>query len=242
MEIDQRDLQENEYITPYHHTIKKEEYAGISYFSVIDIIKKIINKISPKTILDFGCGDGKLIYELKNKNIKLTGIDISKKAISFAKLFSPEEKFIVENLSDFKTEEKFDLVTSVETLEHIPPEQLKNIIKNLSRVLKENGYLIITVPSKNVNLFKKHYQHFDFETMQKYLKGHFKIIKTIGHYKISKIYELLYAFSTNNYISITSKIYQNFLNNYFKKHIKKANLNNCRRLIFICKKLPNPIK
>jgi 2-polyprenyl-3-methyl-5-hydroxy-6-metoxy-1,4-benzoquinol methylase len=232
-------LQEEEYLIPYHHTVKEGEYAGISYFSVISIIKKIIKKISPKTILDFGCGDGKLIYELKNQDTELTGIDLSKKAISFAKIFSPKEKFIAEDINNYKPKEKFNMIISIETLEHIPPDQLKNIIKNLNRLVKENGYLIITVPSKNVRLFKKHYQHFDTKTMQNYLEGQFKIVKTLGHYKISKRYELLYALATNNYLSISSKKYQKFLNKYFKKNIERASTNNCRRLIFICKKLSN---
>jgi len=33
-------LQEGDYDTPYHHIIQENKYAGISYFSVIRIIKK----------------------------------------------------------------------------------------------------------------------------------------------------------------------------------------------------------
>jgi hypothetical protein len=73
--------------------------------------------------------------------------------------------------------------------------------------------------------------------MQKVLRNKFEIVKTIGHYKASRLYEILYALSTNNYISITSKYYQKFLNRYFKNNVEKAKLNNCRRLIFICKKI-----
>ena len=93
------------------------------------------------------------------------------------------------------------------------------------------------MPSDNIPLFKKHYRHFNVESMKKGLEGKFKIIKVIGHYKISKLYELLYAFSTNKYLSIASEKYQKFLSNYFKKNIERAKSNNCKRLIFVCKKI-----
>jgi SAM-dependent methyltransferase len=232
-------LQEEEYIIPYHHTIKRGEYAGISYYSVLDIIKKVVKEINPKNLLDFGCGDGKLIYELSKEKINLTGIDISKKAISFAKIFTPTAKFINSNIINYIPKEKFDLITSIETLEHLPPEELKKFIIKLSSLLKKDGYFIITVPSNNIPTSKKHYQHFDIRNIKDLVGDNFKIIKLIGHYKLSKIYEILYAISINNHISITSPRYQAFLNNYFKKNIEKAKINNCRRLIVICKKLNN---
>jgi 2-polyprenyl-3-methyl-5-hydroxy-6-metoxy-1,4-benzoquinol methylase len=230
-------LQEEEYITPYHHEVKENEYAGISYFSIIRIIIKILKEINPKNLLDFGCGDGKLIYELNDNKTKLTGIDTSEKAINFAKIFTPSAKFIAEDINKYKTKQKFDVITSVEVLEHLQPNDLNKVINSLHNLLKKDGYFIITVPSNNIPRFEKHYQHFSINSMQNILGEKFKIIKSIGHYDISKTYELLYALSTNNYISITSKYYQKFLNRYFKNNIEKTKLNNCRRLIFICKKI-----
>ena len=230
-------LQEEEYIFPYHHTIIKEKYSGISYFSIIKIIKEILKKINSKELLDFGCGDGKLIYELKNSKIKLTGIDTSKKAIGFAKAFSPRIEFVSKDINEYTPSSKFDTITSIEVLEHINPSELKNIITIIHNLLKKNGHFIITVPSDNIPTSKKHYQHFNINSMKKELNEKFKILETIGHYKKSRIYEILYALSINNYISITSKHYQKFLNFYFKKKLEKSNLSQCRRLIFICKKI-----
>ena len=121
-------LQEEEYTIPYHHTIKEDEYAGISYFSVIKILKRILKEINPKSLLDFGCGDGKLIHELKDTKIDLTGIDNSKKAINFAKIFTPNTTFISKDINKYKPTKKFETITAIEVLEHIHPKSLNKII------------------------------------------------------------------------------------------------------------------
>tara|TARA_Y100000034_G_C6895513_1_gene412768 strand:+ start:1260 stop:1970 length:711 start_codon:yes stop_codon:yes gene_type:complete len=234
---DKEFIQEEEYTFPYHHILKRNEHSGISYFSVINIIKKILKEIESKNLLDFGCGDGRLVRELRNTGVNITGIDISGRAISFARVFSPTSKFISKDISKYKPNSKFDTITSIEVLEHITPLELKNTINSIHRLLKKDGHLVITVPSDNISTSKKHYQHFNVSSMKKELEGKFKIIKALGHYKLSKPYELFYALSINNYISITSKHYQKFLNFYFKKRLEKCSVSKCRRLIFICKKI-----
>jgi 2-polyprenyl-3-methyl-5-hydroxy-6-metoxy-1,4-benzoquinol methylase len=134
-------LQEDEYSIPYHHTINRNSPEGISYFSVIEIIKKIVKEINPKSLLDFGCGDGKLLYELKNLNTSLNGIDMSTKAINFAKIFSPKVNFISGNITNYNFKQKFDMITSVEVLEHIAPENLKELIEINHSLIKKKDIL-----------------------------------------------------------------------------------------------------
>ena len=230
-------LQEAEYFLPYHHALKKNKKTGIFYFSLINLIKERINKFKAKKILDFGCGDGKLINELsKNQNLNLTGIDISKRAISFAKIFTPLSSFIHNDLMKYNPQLKFDMIITMETLEHIPPEELPKIINKLNELLVDEGYLMITVPSTNIKTSRKHFQHFNQNSIKELLKDKFEIK---GHMKKSKIYDYLYAFSDNNLFSINLKIYQLFLEKYFKKHLENSDINKCRGLIITSKKIKN---
>ena len=121
-------LQEDEYSFPYNYltslnnnvpSIYKRLGWGYEYITYIDFIANYIEeKIKPISLLDIGCGDGFLINNLKyNKTKKINGIDLSKKAILFAKAFSNGYNFYCKDLFDIK--EKYNTVCLIEVLEQI---------------------------------------------------------------------------------------------------------------------------
>ena len=74
---------------------------------------KIVSKWIPKNshILDLGCGDGSMLYELKKElNVNGLGVDISKENIqlSLAKSLNVIELYIDLGLSNFE-DQSFDL-------------------------------------------------------------------------------------------------------------------------------------
>lgn len=98
------------------------------------------------SIADIGCGKMFLYNILKNYPIKGTylGIDIN--------TFSPKEKIkslktriLQKDFLTYPISQKFDLVTCLWVLEHIKDDQ--KAFDKLSRLVKENGTLIIAVPS-----------------------------------------------------------------------------------------------
>jgi len=97
-------------------------------------------------ILDVGCGNGRLLKVLKNKNIKYTGIDISKRLIEIAKKNYPQNNFLIaSNLNLPFLDNNFDKVFSVAVLHTIPSEGLRQkAISELKRVLKPGGLLFVT--------------------------------------------------------------------------------------------------
>ena len=115
-------------------------YCGINYDNAEvwtnffeTIAKNIVERFSPKTVLDAGCAYGYLVKALRNLGVDAYGIDISEHAISKAdKDIQPfvAAHSITEKLpSDFP--KKFDLVITIEVLEHISPEDGKQAIKLL---------------------------------------------------------------------------------------------------------------
>src|SRR5690606_29888733 len=88
-----------------------------------------INSRAPlngKTVLDVGCGGGILAESMAAKGAKVTGIDLSEKALKVADLHSLESGIAVEyqlisaeQLAQ-ETPERFDVVTCMEMLEHVP--------------------------------------------------------------------------------------------------------------------------
>ena len=166
--------QENDYnIGPYHWFKEKDTDDGRLYFGYLSICQSFLDADSRSdlNIMDAGCGDGRFCKELVAiKKCKVTGVDYSQKAVSFAKLLLPEVNFVVADLVKLPFEsETYDFIYLIETLEHIIPDNIDNVLGELNRVLKKDGQLIITVPS----LFNgeptpesKHYQHFSAESLK----------------------------------------------------------------------------
>src|SRR5438132_3885481 len=95
--------QEAQYSFPYHYSDLSEgayKFANLSYLIRIATVKQMLSPYLGQLVLDAGCGDGRLCYELRNENIKVVGVDMSERAISFARAFNPEIEFFVQNLED----------------------------------------------------------------------------------------------------------------------------------------------
>ncbi len=99
------------------------------------------------SVLDAGCGNGRLIGLLKDKNINYLGVDISEKLIEIAKRKYPQNEFLVaDNLNLPFPDNNFDKVFFIAVLHTIPSRELrKKALMELKRVLKPKGILILTV-------------------------------------------------------------------------------------------------
>lgn len=99
------------------------------------------------SVLDFGCGCGiNSFFMAKERGCHVTGIDYSKNDISVAnKTFShPNLVFSEESIEQLKSE-SFDTVCSNQVIEHT--HNPGNYLAQCSRVLKEDGKLIISLPN-----------------------------------------------------------------------------------------------
>lgn len=123
--------------------------------------KRIIEEIDPQPgdkILEVGCGDGfylHLISNLKIPKLNLTGEDVDQNALNSAKrnLKGKNIKLIHADLMKglpFKSN-SFDKVIMSEVAEHLP-DDVKGF-REVKRVLKKRGVLVVTVPNANYPLF-----------------------------------------------------------------------------------------
>ena len=139
----------NEYIHPYHWSWegfykKVYEYPvkqSLKFFSKNDVV------------LDVGCGDGKLTY-LVAPNVKtIIGVDNQEYPLKFARLIFDKlniknSKFEVGDITKLKYKSNsFDKVVCWDVIEHVPKDIAIKGIKELIRVLKPNGRLLLTTPN-----------------------------------------------------------------------------------------------
>ena len=170
-----------------------------SYNSTLDEFEKFrkTNKI-----LDVGCGNGWFLEEARKRGWEVYGTEYSETAIKICK-----EKGIEmiqgQLLSDTFSEDKFDVITSFEVLEHI-----NNPIEDTSHIysfLRKGGQFYVTTPNfnsllrfhlkqdYNVITYPEHLSYYTKKTINKLFKNQgFKKVKlqttgiSITRFKASK--------------------------------------------------------
>ena len=123
-----------------------------SYLSDFELkwpkLKKFIPLDSDIVIIDFGCGNGKILEEIRkiNSKAKLIGLDVSETALQRAKKDLPSIEFYKINDG-----EKFplnngcvDFIFSSEVIEHI--YDVENALKEVARILRPGGKILLTTP------------------------------------------------------------------------------------------------
>jgi 2-polyprenyl-3-methyl-5-hydroxy-6-metoxy-1,4-benzoquinol methylase len=183
--------------------IKRSLNWGYEYLTYMNVVADEITNLPHKTHLDVGCGDGYLLNMYNSQSIKL-GIDLSERAISFAKAFSHDVDFKVMDV--FNINDKYDLVTLIEVLEHIPDGLVDSFVRQVLHVIKKNGYFIISVPSTVLPLNKKHYRHYDEKLLNEHVdkNGEVMLSKEIYVYKTTRMSKFLQRLLNNKIWSINS--------------------------------------
>lgn len=254
----QQFIQDHEYAIPYHYLYtwnsllafpEKLHTAPIYLNYVRFILDKVGTLEEDMSFLDAGCGDGRLIYELKNSGCKasLSGIDYSETAVKFARIYNPGCDIQVDDLTANRNASEFtyDVVVSIETLEHIKPELLPKAVEYLQALLKPGGRLVVSVPHLNRPLDSKHYQHFTTETLNAVLADHFESIemfgfnrkspKSLGLSGLAALYYYLYPLKKIGLSALTNSISRLGFN-YFEKHLMHCSPNKGNALIAVCEK------
>ena len=110
-------------------------------------------ELEGKTLLDVGCGGGILAEALHDKGAIVTGIDAAGPGIEIAKHHAKKNNKLIDyqesTAEDLiqKSSEKYDVVTCLEVLEHVPDPKL--LVKTCINLLNPNGDLFLSTINKN---------------------------------------------------------------------------------------------
>lgn len=161
-------LQDEQYEFPYHYLPHLHEGHvrrtrslrwGREYLCYLLFLVEKIRELAPASVLDVGCGDGRLLSLLVDVVPECHGVDLSTAAIRFAQAFVPRAHFAEIDASALHR--TFELVTAIEVLEHIPDEAVSGFLRTLAQRCAPGGTVIVSVPTRNVALTRKHYRHYD---------------------------------------------------------------------------------
>jgi len=104
---------------------------------------------SAQSVLDVGCNVGGLLKGLADARprLRLAGIEVNREAADAARRALPTATVHACGAEAMPfADAEFDCVTCVEVLEHIPPELRRAALREIHRVLKPGGQLLLQVP------------------------------------------------------------------------------------------------
>jgi len=131
----------------FKNTLPKENIYG--HINRIKWIKQFINKNDK--IMEFGCGTGYMItYPLRCEGYNIEGYDLDAASIEYGinNIFTDDEKEkCIKALDIRELQREYDVVIASEVLEHIPDNELDEIIRLLKNKIKPGGKLLLTVPN-----------------------------------------------------------------------------------------------
>jgi 2-polyprenyl-3-methyl-5-hydroxy-6-metoxy-1,4-benzoquinol methylase len=185
--------QEYEYAFPYHYVTEfhddrfRQHFVdtwGINYALTIELMIDRVNKLCPSSVIDIGCGDGRLTRELDIHSTarRVVGVDYSRRAIQLANAMNqdrPSLEFFALDITGSPALEAFEVAVLMEVFEHIPIDQAAKFMQSIRSLLKPGAKLLLTVPHSNKPLEYKHYQHFTAKSLLEYVEPCFRIDEII---------------------------------------------------------------
>lgn len=173
---------------------------------------KLINSQSQKgKLLDIGAGTGDFLVVAKNDGWQITGIEPGEKPKSIA--INKGVSF-ANDLSELENN-SFDVITMWHVLEHVPDLEFQ--IKELKRLIKPNGTIIIAVPNFNsfdAVYYGKFWAAFDVPRhLWHFSKTAIEKLFTIENLKLVKVLPMKFD---SFYVSLLSEKYKNGKMNFIK--------------------------
>ncbi len=161
------------------YTDGKDKYSDVFLYGryfISQEIEAILNKLKPNSsILDIGSGTGHLTNEMKKKGHTVCGMEPSEEMLNYARKNFPDIEFTKGvSVKLPYADNSFDFVIAIEVLRYLSQQDVFNTYKEIHRVLKKDGKLLVTHVNKYATDFYFFFYH---------LKGIWeKMRKRVYHY------------------------------------------------------------
>jgi SAM-dependent methyltransferase len=181
-----------------------------------ELEKVMANLEDGSSVLDVGCGNGRLLENLVDKNISYLGVDNSEELLKLARTNYPNHEFKTADILNLipVVKEKFNLVISVAVLHHLPSEELRlQALEQLKLVCAPQGQIIFSVWKLWTN---KKYQKYLLKNIWE--KVTFRSNLDFG--------DLLFPWKNNKGEAVSERYYHAFTKRGLRKLLSKAGFKN----------------
>src|SRR5258708_7751093 len=144
-------------------------------------------------LLEVGCGEGRGVTVLLPNVEQFSAIDKIAGVVEGLKKKFPQGHFVNGNIPPLPYDDNtFDCVVSFQVIEHIADDRL--YLKEISRVLKPNGFALVTTPNRPMSLSRNpwHEREYTAEELTSLAEKYFKIVEMkgiTGNEKVMQYYE-----------------------------------------------------
>lgn len=133
-------MKKKEYIYSDYTYNSKNPIARFAHRNRLSIASRITAAHKFDSILDYGAGDCHFLSNLQvNSNTKMYAYE------PVMKVNPPSHIQLLTNLDDL-IDQKYDIITCFEVLEHFNIEEQKNMLQTFSEMMKPDSIVIISVP------------------------------------------------------------------------------------------------
>ena len=102
-----------------------------------------VSRFAPTSVLDGGCGTGRVAIELGRRGCEVVGVDLDEPMIRAARIKAPDIEFRLDDLATIDLQRSFDVVALPgNVMLFVATGSEATVIQNMSRHLSEGGRLI----------------------------------------------------------------------------------------------------
>ncbi len=102
-----------------------------------------VGRLAPRSVLDAGCGSGRVAAELARRGVDVVGVDVDTSMIATARQHHPNLEWHVHDLSTLALGRAFDVVVMAgNVLLFTPPDSHRAVVAGCARHLAPNGVMI----------------------------------------------------------------------------------------------------
>ena len=123
----------------------------------LDFINQHSGGLFDKQVVDIGCGGGILAESMVRAGAKVTGLDMAEASLEVAKLHGLESgvkvDYVCSTAEAFAeaNETKFDVVTCMEMLEHVPDPA--SVVMACAKLVKPGGHVFFSTLNRNIKSY-----------------------------------------------------------------------------------------
>ncbi len=123
----------------YDHRWKQMAAAGLSVHGEADFICRF----EPSSVLDAGCGTGRVAIELANRGIDVAGVDLDRPMLDEARLKAPDLPWIEADLVSVELGREFDVVAMPgNVMIFVGHGTEEAVVANMARHVSVGGVLV----------------------------------------------------------------------------------------------------
>lgn len=147
-------------------------------------------RITGLTVLDLGCGVGYGSKLLARTARQVIAVDVDLYPLQYGRETYPDPRIERLQIPAIHTDSKlpfeddtFDAIVNFEVIEHVPVQDMETYFAEIARVLKPNGFIIMSTPNKHVYIHYPDPFHVSLMTVGEFrslLQSRFRQVEMVG--------------------------------------------------------------